>query len=60
MELHEFVAQQKALLDDFAADYERRKRRKQLTLYRPHNQWEELYGEFKDIYGDKAETDAAA
>lgn len=50
MELKEFVEQQRQLLDDFVADYERQRKRKQLTMIRPLQQWKELYDDFKEIY----------
>jgi hypothetical protein len=52
MELYEFIAQQRQLLDDFAADYERKRKRLRLTMIRPVEQWREEYGNFKEIYDD--------
>ena len=53
MELKEFIAEQKALLDDFEADYERRRKKKSLTLFRRPSEWDELYGEYKEIYQER-------
>lgn len=52
MQLSEWVAQQKQLLDDFQADYERQRKRKQRTMFRPSKEWAELYGDFHQIYAD--------
>lgn len=52
MQLNEFVAIQKQLIDDFAASYERRRKRKTLTLFRPEEEWNELLNEHKEIYSD--------
>ncbi len=53
MELKEFIAEQKQLLDDFVADYERKRKKKSLTMFRRPTEWDELYGAFKDIYEDR-------
>lgn len=50
MELKEFVEGQKALLDDFVADYERQRKKKGVTMIRPNSQWKELYEDFKQCY----------
>jgi len=52
MELKEFSADQKQLVDDFCDWYESRRRRKGLTMIRPVEQWRELYAEFREIYED--------
>jgi hypothetical protein len=52
MQLSEWVALRKQLLDDFQADYERQRKRKQRTMFRPSTEWAELYGDFHQIYAD--------
>jgi hypothetical protein len=52
MELKEFSADQKQLVDDFCAWYESRRRKKGLTMIRPVEQWRELYADFREIYED--------
>lgn len=52
MQLSEWVEQQKQLLDDFQANYERQRKRKQQTMFRPADQWKELYEDFYTIYAD--------
>lgn len=57
MELKEFIADQKQLLDDFVRDYEHdRKKGKQQTMIRPSHQWVELLNEYKEMYDECAAT----
>jgi hypothetical protein len=47
MQLHEFLQDQKALLDEFEYQYlERKKRGKEQTVFRPEDQWIELLEDF--------------
>jgi hypothetical protein len=51
MELKEFVAEQKQLIDDFCWTYqERRKKGKENTMFRPEPQWLELLQEYLDLH----------
>lgn len=67
MNLQEFVADQKDLIDDFAHQYEgRRKRGKDngQTLFRPEQQWIELLEEFltyrREMLNGESEIEKAA
>lgn len=46
MQLKEFVADQRALLDEFERDYEQRRKKRGMTLFRPEEEWREFYQEF--------------
>jgi hypothetical protein len=54
MELKEFLAEQKALLDEFEAEYERKRRKKSMTLFRPPSEWDQMYGDFKEIHQERS------
>lgn len=57
MELKDFCADQKQLIDDFRDWYESRRKSKGLTMIRPVAQWRELFAEFKEIYEDGNQQD---
>jgi hypothetical protein len=56
MELKDFVAEQKGMVDDFAAYYERQRKRKSLTMFRPLDQWNILFREYMENYDGRSST----
>lgn len=50
MTLDEFIADRKAQLDDFKADYERRRKKKPMTMIRNPAEWKELLGDYQEIH----------
>lgn len=50
MTLDEFIAERKAQLDDFKADYERRRKKKPMTMIRNPVEWKELFHDYQEIY----------
>jgi hypothetical protein len=50
MELKEYIKDRLAELEDFQADYERKARKKGQTMFRPEDQWAELFSEFMERY----------
>ena len=58
MTLDEFIAERKAQLDDFKADYERRRKKKPMTMIRNPREWKELLLDYQEIYdGESQEND---
>lgn len=51
MQLKEFIDAQKAILDDFALQYDRRRKSKGLTLFRPEPEWQQLLTDYEACYG---------
>jgi hypothetical protein len=52
MNLKEFEQAQLQLVRNFVADYERDRKKNGQTLFRPAEQWSELFAEYRENYDE--------
>jgi hypothetical protein len=57
MQLSEFIETQKQQIDDFGAYYEKQRKRKTLTMFRPEEQWATLLTEYLENHNGNAAED---
>lgn len=56
MTLDEFIADRKQQLDDFKAEYERRRKKKSMTMIRNPAEWLELLDDYQEIHDAEDNT----